>query len=389
MKHSSLIILTLLTTLLLASALHGAEEAATIKFTGGNEADFQALLDKAPAGAVVVCEQNKPLEISKSLRLGKPMTVRGLKARLQPRLGRTPILIADATGITLTDLEMQGNYDSAGQAHRAPLIHLKRGGFRIERCKFSDGTKDGIMVTPEDGTGDVVGGIIRDIEGARMGRDLVSLSGGNGGQRIRDVTVENVRLIKGYYRGAVEVSDGTDNITVRHVYAEDAAYAIDVQDHGPIKAKTGHACAPNTQVLLEDFTAVRCQNIIRTANCETLKHADLTLRNFTARDCTEPVRIRNTTRVLIENLTITNDRALDSSPIELRNDHNVVIRNATIKVSPEGVPPVTIFASTGVQLEQVTCNDKAVEQPAIGTGKGSKKKSKAAKDKSKVETKKE
>src|SRR5437016_5887792 len=101
MKHPSLIILTLLTTLVTASALHGAEKPATSKFTGGNEADFQALLDNAPAGAVVVCEQNKPLEISKSLLLGKPMTVRGLKARLQPKLGRTPILIADATGITL------------------------------------------------------------------------------------------------------------------------------------------------------------------------------------------------------------------------------------------------------------------------------------------------
>jgi hypothetical protein len=370
------------------AAFLAAEAPVPIKFTDGNEADFQALLDKAPAGAVVVCEQTKPLEISATLQLRKPMTLRGFKARLQPNVGKTPILIADATPITLTDIEMQGNYDSVSQQHRAPLIHLKRGGFRIERCKFSDGTKDGIMVTPEDGTGDIIGGTIRDIQGVRMGRDLVSLSGGNGGQRIRDVTVENVCLKKGYHRGAVEVSDGTDNITVRHVYAEDAPYAIDVQDHGPIKPKTGNACAPNTKVLLEDFTAVRCQNIIRTANCETLQHADLTLRNFTARDCTEPVRIRNTARVLIENLTVINDGPLDNSPIELRNDHNVVIRNAIVKMSPEGVPSVTIFACTDVQMQRVTCNGKAVEQPAIGTGKESKK-GKATKNRQKMETKNE
>lgn len=366
--------LTLLTALLLAPAdsRQAAEEGAIFKFAGGNQAELQAVLDKAPAGAVVVCEQTQPLDISMSLLLDKPMTLRGLKARLQPKVGKTPILIADATGITLTDIELHGNYDSVNQQHRAPLIQLKRGGFQIERCKFSDGTKDGIMVTPEDGKGDIVGGTIRDIEGARMGRDLVSLGGGNGGQRIRDVTVENVRLIKGYHRGAVEVSDGADNITVRRVYAEDAPYAIDVQDHGPVKAKTGRACAPNTKVFLEDVTAVRCQNLIRTANCETLKHADLTLRNFTARDCAEPLRIRNTTRVLIENLTVSNDKPLDRSPIELNNDHNVIIRNATIKMSTEGVPPVTIFACTDVQFERVTCNGRAVEQPAIGKGKGSK-----------------
>ena len=354
------------------ACVNAAEEPATIKFIGGSAAVFQAIIDKASAGAVVVCEQTKPIEVSESLQLRKPITIRGLKACLPPKVDKTPIMIADSTGVTLTDCEMQGNYATVDQKHRAPLLHLKRGDFRIERCKFSDGSKDGIMVTPEDGTGDVVGGVIRDIEGARMGRDLVSLSGGNGGLRIRDVTVENISLKKGYHRGAVEVSDGTDNIIVRHVYVEDAHYAIDVQDHGPIKPRTGNACAPNTKVLLEDFTAVRCQNIIRTAN-HPLGHADLTLRDFTGRDCTEPIRIRNTTRVLIENLTITNEQALDESPIELRNDQQVVIRNATIKMSPESIHPVTTITCTDVQLERVTCNGTAVENPAIGAEKKKKK----------------
>ena len=354
------------------ASVHAAEELATIKFTSGTAADFQAIIDKAPTGAVVVCEQTKPIEVSESLLLRKPITIRGLKACLPPKVDKTPIMIADTTGVTLTDSEMQGNYDTVDQKHRAPLLHLKRGDFRIECCKFYDSSKDGIMVTPEDGTGDVVGGIIRDIEGARMGRDLVSLSGGNGGQRIRDVTVENIRLKKGYLRGAVEVSDGTDNITVRHVYVEDAAYGIDVQDHGPTKPRTGHACAPNTHVLIEDVTAVRCKNIIRTAN-HPLGHADLTLRDFTGRDCQEPVRISNTKHVLIENLTIANERVVDESPIELRNDQQVVIRIATITMSPEGIHPVTTIACTDVQLERVTCNGTTIEKPAIGAEKKKKK----------------
>jgi hypothetical protein len=190
-KGNTLIVLIIALLAPLAAVQAATEERATIKFTTGSEADLQALLDKAPAGAVVVCEQTKPLEISTTLLLSKPMTVRGLKARLQAKVDMTPILVADAAGITLTDIEMQGNFDSVSQQHRAPLIHLKRGGFRIEHCRFCDGSKDGIMITPERGTGDIVGGTIRDIEGARMGRDLVSLSGGDATRR--KSTVQELR----------------------------------------------------------------------------------------------------------------------------------------------------------------------------------------------------
>jgi hypothetical protein len=60
----------------------------------------------------------------------------------------------------------------------------------------------------------------------------VSISGSGGhGRRIRNVLVENVRCYESALRGAVEVSDGTDNITVRKIYAESAVYAIDVHIH--------------------------------------------------------------------------------------------------------------------------------------------------------------
>jgi hypothetical protein len=340
--------------------------AAEVKFAGGSAAEFQALLDRAPTGSVVICELTKPLEVSATLQINKPVTIRGFKACLPPKLDKTPIMVVDATGFTLSDCEMKGNYDTVEQNHRAPLIHLKRGGFCIERCKFSDGSKDGIMVTPEDGTGDIVGGTIREIEGQRMGRDLISLSGGNSGLRIRDVIVENVRLKKGFLRGAVEVSDGSDNITVRHVYVEDAVYGIDVQDHGKTDKK-GNVCAPNTRVVIEDVTALRCKHIMRTANHAQLAHADLTLRNFTGRDCQAPVQISNTTRVLVENLTIINEKALENPAVALRNDHNVVIRNATVQ-SP-GAVAVAAGDCSEVKLERVTYNGMPMEQPAAGAKK--------------------
>ena len=288
-------------------------EPPTVAFTG-SATDLQVLLNQVAEGTVVVCEQAEPLVVRKTLTITKPMTLRGLTARLPEKLGGMPLLVVEAKGVVLTDLEMHGNYDSVDQKNRAPFIHIKAGAFRVERCRFFDGTKDGINVTPDDNAGDIVGGVIRDIEGFRMGRDVVSLSGGCGGQRVRDVTVENVSLQKGYFRGAVEVSDGTDHITVRHIRAENAVYAIDVQDHGARQKGKAKPSAPNTNVLIEDVTATNCRHVIRTAN-RPLGHANLTLRNFTAKNCGQPVVISNTTHVRVENLAIANELMVKKPPI--------------------------------------------------------------------------
>jgi len=323
-----------------------------LKFTS-NETDLQALLDKAPNGAVLICEQKEPLTVTRSLTLARPITLRGLQARLPAKLGNTVLLVVAAKGVTLTDLQLHGNYESVSQDNRAPLIHIKASEFRVERCKFFDGSKDGIMVTPDDGAGDIVGGVIRNIEGARMGRDVISLSGGCGGQRIRNVTVENVRLKKGYYRGAVEVSDGSDNVSVRHVYAEDAVYAIDVQDHGARQSGKSAPSAPNTNITVEDVTAVNCKHIIRTAN-HPLGHSHLILRDFTGRNCQEPVLISNTKHVRVQNLNLSNDMEAKKPPVTLRNCEDVELRNVTIIGLKQGSEAVATPNCTSVRIEGLT-----------------------------------
>ncbi len=327
----------------------GAAEPPTLKFTGG-DTDFQALLDKAPDGAVVVYEPTEPLVVAKTLRIARPITLRGLKARLPEKLGDTILLVVEARGVTLTDLELHGNYDSVPQKNRAPFVHIKAGEFRVERCRFFDGTKDGIMVTPDDGAGDIVGGLIRDIEGTRMGRDVVSLSGGCGGQRIRNVMVENVRLKKGYFRGAVEVSDGSDNVTVRHVRAEEAVYAIDVQDHGARQPGKPAPSAPNTNITIEDVAAVNCKHVLRTAN-HPLGHSYLTLRDFAAKDCREPVLISNTTHVRVQNLTVTNEPEAQKPRITVRGCDDVELRNVIIIGLREGTEAIVSPNSTNVKIE--------------------------------------
>lgn len=184
-----------------------------------------------------------------------------------------------------------------------------------------------------------------------MGRDAVSLSGGNRGQRIRNVTVENVRLKVGYFRGAVEVSDGTDNITIRHVHAESALYAIDVQDHG-------QGSAPNTNVTLEDVTAVNCRHVIRTAN-HPLGHTNLALSDFTARNCRRPVQISNTTHVRIKNLAIVNKPAAETSRITLHHCDDVVLENVMVTGLRDGVGAMDKRNSTNVTIKALSLNGKA------------------------------
>jgi hypothetical protein len=338
-------------------------EARQFTFEGDSPSALQELLDRVPAGARIVCVQKQPLVVTQSLRITKPVTLRGLKASLPPKLGKMPMLIVDAEGVTLSDIEMHGNHDSVDQVDRAPMIQLKRGGFLVEDCKFFDGSKDGLMITPDDGAGDLVGGVIRKIEGHRMGRDLISIGGGNNGQRVRNVTVEDVRLYRGYLRGAVEVSDGSDNIVVRRIYAEDAVYALDVQDHASLARESieqgkQHPCAPNTNILIEDVEAVNCTHILRTAN-RPIGHSDLTLRNFTARNCRIPLRISNTTRVRIENLRIINDPAANTPRILLQNCDNVVFSNVTIVGLKPGVSIFQNTESRSVKVEALTRDGKA------------------------------
>lgn len=155
--------------------------AVEIPFSG-EATKLQRVIDNAPENATIACDSTRQLVISKTTFIEKAMTLTGLTARLPKSLGRTP------------------------------MIWIQKSGSTIEACKFYDANKDGIMVTPIDGGGDIVGGSIRGIEAFRMGRDAVSLSGGNNGARVRNVTVDKVKLKVGYLRGAVEVSDGTDSI---------------------------------------------------------------------------------------------------------------------------------------------------------------------------------
>jgi hypothetical protein len=289
---------------------------------------LQQLIEAAPSNTVVQCDPNRILTFTEPVIIRKPLILSGLRARLPEKLGNTSLVVVEAEGVAVTDFEMTGNADTVDQADRAPLLVVRAGNFRVERGTFLNSSKDGVMIEADGTNGqDVVGGVVRDVVGRGVIRDTVSISGSSGkGRKIRNVLVDNVRCYDSRLRGAVEVSDGTDNITVRKVYADSAVYAVDVQDHN----QSGQS---NRNVVIEDIFAVRCRHALRTANSRK-GHGNLTIRDITAEQCAVPVQISHT-----ENVNLSGVRVLEhagKTPIQITDCfgvsvRDVVVQNATIQ----------------------------------------------------------
>jgi hypothetical protein len=315
--------------------------AGVIDASGRN---LQEVIDGAPSNAIVHCDANQMLTFSAPITIRRPLTLAGLRARLPDKLGETALIVVEAKGVAVTDFELVGNGDSVPQNQRAPLLIVHAGDFRIERGRFLNSSKDGVMIDGDGTVGeDIIGGVVRDIVGRGVIRDVVSISGSSGsGRKIRNVLVDNVRCYDSRLRGAVEVSDGTDNITVRNVYAEAAVYALDVQDHN----QPGQS---NRNVVIENVFAVGCRHAIRTANSRK-GHANLTVRDVTARQCVVPVQISHTENVHLSNVRVI-DHENGKSPIELRDCRGVAVRDVLLENA----------AVKGAALLLENCNDVLVD----------------------------
>jgi hypothetical protein len=314
----------LLALFLLRSALPAAEHAGGLSLVHEVGArDLQQVIESAPPHAVVVCDLNRVVTLAAPLEIRKPITLRGLNAQLPRGLGKTSLLIVRAKGVTLADLTLTGNGDSVSQADRAPLVVVAAGDFRIENVRFFNCSKDGINVDGDAAGEDIIGGVIRDVVGRHVIRDTISISGGDSkGFKVRNVLVENVRAYDSTRRGAVEVSDGSENITVRKVYAERCVYAVDVQDHSK-------PAQINRHVLVEDVYARDSKHALRTSN-RPLGHAELTVRDITAERCSDPVVISNTSGVRLQNVRVI-DHAGAGAPVLLRNCRGATVRDVSVE----------------------------------------------------------
>ena len=332
--RAALLILSTLATALLSVAAAGVAATAApssreardrvIRVVGD---DLQGAIDRAKPFDIVVADPTHEIVISKSVQIDKPLTLLGLRAKLVDGLGGAQLLVVTGDDFHLADFHLTGNSASIEQKERAALVQIRGNRFVVERGIVKDSSKDGIEITIVEGGHDVRDGVVRDIVGYDNVRDHVSISGlGRSGLYIRNLVVENIRAYRSRSRGAVEVSDGTENITVRDVYAEGCVYGIDVQDHK-------HAGESNIGVRLSNIFVRGCKHAIRTDNQAATGHRDLTLRNISGTDWPPgafPIQVSNTRNVVIDDVRLTDGGEIDTA-IYLRNCHNVMLHTATLE----------------------------------------------------------
>ncbi len=303
--------------------------------------NLQATIDSAPGNAEIICDINDTIVVSATIVINKPLIISGLQATLPDSIGNMPLLQTNSEGFVFTNFILHGNAQTVSQDNRAPLLVVAASDFKLENGKFFNSSKEGVSIEADEH--DVVGGVVRDIYGKGVMRDLVSLNGGYQGKKVRNVLVENIRCDSCVLRGAVEVSNGTDNITVRKVYASKSAYAVDVQDHRK-------EFQVNQNIVLEDIFAIDCKMGLRTANAD-YGHHNLTVLNITAVRCDWPIDLSHTSQVTLENVTIMDHNSDKNPPVKIENCHGVSIENVKVKDTGFAGAAVEIINSSEMLLD--------------------------------------
>lgn len=263
-------------------------------YTDGD--DLQQVINEAPQYSTIICNRNRQLTIDVPIIIDKPLTLKGLNARLPAGLGKSSVIEIRAKGVTITDFELLGNTATVNQNDRAALMKVFFGDFRIERGYLENSSKEGIEVDQQESQFPIDGGTIRDIVGRGCMRDVISLGGPAGPEpHVRNVHLENIRGYNSPLRGSVEVSDGGVNITVSNIYAENCYYAIDIQDHNKQEI--------NRHIVVDNVHAVKCIHAIRTQN-HSNGHSNLSITNVTAENCKKTLFVSNTDFVNIQNVKI-------------------------------------------------------------------------------------
>lgn len=322
---------------------------------------LQEAIANAPPHSVLVADRSRQVEVTKTVRIDKPISLVGLNMRLKPGLAKTPILEVSSEDVQIRDFTLEGNGDSVEQSDRAPLIVVRRGRFVIENGRTDNSAKDGVMINPVPEHGDIEHGVVRNLTARNTIRDVVSIGGqGHLGLFVRHLVVENIRSYGSRLRGPVEVSDGSEHITVRDVYAESSFYGVDVQDH----SREGMV---NRQILIDGVQVRDCVTAVRTANRD-FGHSGLTIRNvtgvgFRADDRWRPLHIRNTSNVLIENVRI------EGGPREepwvlVQNSDSLTLRDVTIVDASQDGAAVVVEDSNNALLDNIVITGD--RQPSRG-----------------------
>lgn len=293
-----------------------------------NGRDVQKVIDQAPAYSTIVGDdRERMIRNGETIVIDKPLRLTNFRGRLAPGTRDTRILQVDAKHVMIDNFRLYGNYGTVSLGDRRSLLRVRAGHFLIENGQVFDSMKHGIVVRSMDG--DTEHGIIRNIVSHNIRRDAISLTGyGDLGFFNRNILIENITAYRSKDRGAVEISDGNENITIRNVYADSCRYGVEIQDHG----REGQV---NIGIVIEGVDVANTMSAVN-FNLSDYGHGNITLRDISGESW--PPR--------------SDDRFQDRSPIDIRNVRNVIVENIHISKN-NSQPVISIQDSEGLMIRNV------------------------------------
>ncbi|KAJ8906831.1 hypothetical protein NDN08_003317 [Rhodosorus marinus] len=288
--------------------------------------------------------------VSKPIKVLVPMTIRKLRVVLRSSEG-IPMIKILARSVTMTEFELIGNNKMVAGTAREALVQVFKSAFHIARGTFRNSTKDGVQVRSIAGAPPITGGVLRDLVGRHNHRDLVSLTTLDGGKSLtRNIVVENIRAYGSRDRGAVEISDGVEDIFVRSVYAENCYYAVSIQDHGVSELETIR------RVFVSNVVAVRSHFAV-VSQVESIRHGDVSISRVIAKNCEQALELKNLDWVRVDDVRVI-AASTTGYPVEIKNCKDLKIRDVSFVGGGQARGAILIADSTNVRIAGITLSEK-------------------------------
>ncbi|KAJ8903427.1 hypothetical protein NDN08_004535 [Rhodosorus marinus] len=283
---------------------------------------------------------------SKPILVLKPMTIRSIRVVLNST-NPIPLLRILAKSVTITDFELNGNNMVVLDSRRQALMQVFKSGFHIARGTFRNSTKDGVVVRSIEGSPSITGGVLRYLIGTLNNRDVVSLTTLDGGKTItKNIVVENIRAYGSRDRGAVEISDGVEDMFVRNVYAIDCYYAVSIQDHGVSELETIR------RVFVSNVVAVRSDFAI-VSQVESIRHGDVSTSRVFAKNCIKALELQNLDWVRVDDVRVIAPRTTGYA-LEIINCKDLKIRDVSFVGGGKARGAIMVMQSSNVRIAGVT-----------------------------------
>mmetsp|Transcript_22252 Transcript_22252/g.89831 ORF Transcript_22252/g.89831 Transcript_22252/m.89831 type:complete len:410 (-) Transcript_22252:269-1498(-) len=290
--------------------------------------------------------------------VGKPMKLSDISVTVVPGAAINAIRIM-ADGVTIENLNAVGNLGTVDPSERAALLEIKGSNFLIDGANFYNSSRDGIecRANNTEQAVPVRNGIIRNIYGNGNRSDTVKISTGNLGlTKTYNITVENVvaencpitasngNTSGTAQYGAVEVTDGSQEITVKNVQAYNCRYGMVIQDHGNPDQVNHNIWASNISAEDSVYAVVTELN--------DFGHSNVTVANVTATRVQNPVYMFYLTNVTFSDVTIVNSTTT-SSTVALDNVNNFSLEKVRVKGGSPASAVVSVKGSTNVSLSDI------------------------------------